>query len=697
MFLNRLFKSIKKSFVNITPEDREQYELLLNRVKEHKIDKSIPAIELKNVFIDFGETLAVDNVSFSIPEGKLVTLLGPSGSGKTTTLNAISGLLTISSGNVLFYGKDVTNLTPQKRKLGFVFQNYALYPHMSVYGNIAFPLKNDADWQNSIISKRIIAQTKINNIYLKYLGASEEETNKYLETVVYTREILDEMERMYSREYSATRDNFVKAQSAYNLAKNRYESAYSLLAKKTLKYFDDLKEDYKKIIKNLKIEDSVIKANAIQKEYLECSINQEIIDSGLLKFKKPSGSADEVYAKLTELEAVYKDLIAKIAQYNKQDFVLNDAMKLVKLEKTILKNAMICRYHMKTIEIERDNKEKVASLKQEYIDAKKALAGVKNEKLARRKRNLSVIPVILEKEHALIEKELNTKYNFQAIMKEDKKLRTAKLTQEQREEIAKLSEDILTIGQAIHKAVLDVAKRVEILGILQKKPTRLSGGQQQRVAIARAIVKKPKILLLDEPLSNLDAKLRINTRQWIREIQQSLGITTVFVTHDQEEAMSISDIVICMSTSRVQQLGSPMELYNKPVNEFVARFIGMPEMGLLSAIYEDGKLTVAGKEVKGVVIPGIDKAELKVGVRAEDYIIRETSRNADFSGVIKTAENFGKESKLIVETIDKVRLNFLVNNKYNFKAGDTIHFSMPADRLHIFDAMTEERVEYNVQ
>lgn len=133
---------------------------------------------------------------------------------------------------------------------------------------------------------------------------------------------------------------------------------------------------------------------------------------------------------------------------------------------------------------------------------------------------------------------------------------------------------------------MEVAKRVEITKILQKKPTRLSGGQQQRVSIARAIVKKPDILLMDEPLSNLDAKLRISTRQWIRQIQQSLKITTVFVTHDQEEAMSISDIVICMDFGKVKQIGSPIELYNKPNNLFVAKFLGMPEMGLFPATFE---------------------------------------------------------------------------------------------------------------
>lgn len=281
-------------------------------------------------------------------------------------------------------------------------------------------------------------------------------------------------------------------------------------------------------------------------------------------------------------------------------------------------------------------------------------------------------------------------------MAEDIKNRNFNLTAEERAEIAEISKDIISIPKALHRDVLEVAKRVNILGILQKKPTRLSGGQQQRVSIARAIVKKPKILLMDEPLSNLDAKLRISTRQWIREIQQSLGITTVFVTHDQEEAMSISDIVICMSTAKVQQMGTPMELYNKPVNQFVARFLGMPEMGLLPGQYKDGQLSIMGVNIDGITLENKDAAEVNVGVRAEDYIIIDDASKAQFSGKVKVIEQFGKESKLIVELSEKTKLNFLVNNKYDFKAGDLIHFNIPVRRLHIFDSTTEERIEYHV-
>ncbi|WP_373438630.1 ABC transporter ATP-binding protein, partial [Metamycoplasma equirhinis] len=175
---------------------------------------------------------------------------------------------------------------------------------------------------------------------------------------------------------------------------------------------------------------------------------------------------------------------------------------------------------------------------------------------------------------------------------------------------------------------------VEITKNLAKRPTQLSGGQQQRVAIARAIVKKPKILLLDEPLSNLDAKLRISTRKWIRSIQQELGITTVFVTHDQEEAMSISDKIVCMSTAQVQQIGSPMELYLKPKNEFVARFLGMPEMTIFEAKIEDENITYDGKPL--IKKPAdYKKQKIDIGFRGESLI---EAKDGVFEGEIRIVE-----------------------------------------------------------
>ena len=146
--------------------------------------------------------------------------------------------------------------------------------------------------------------------------------------------------------------------------------------------------------------------------------------------------------------------------------------------------------------------------------------------------------------------------------------------------------------EEMERRALEAAKLVQIDELMDRKPSELSGGQQQRVAIARALVKMPRVLLLDEPLSNLDARLRLQTREEIRRIQKETGITTVFVTHDQEEAMSISDMIVVMKLGVVQQIGKPQEVYDDPVNLFVAKFLGTPPINVLEGEVKDGKVYI---------------------------------------------------------------------------------------------------------
>ena len=156
--------------------------------------------------------------------------------------------------------------------------------------------------------------------------------------------------------------------------------------------------------------------------------------------------------------------------------------------------------------------------------------------------------------------------------------------------------DKLSKEQMIEKAN-EIAKLVQIDGLMERKPSELSGGQQQRVAIARALVKMPRVLLLDEPLSNLDARLRLQTREEIKRIQTETGITTVFVTHDQEEAMSISDLIVVMREGVVQQIGKPQDVYDEPVNLFVAKFLGTPPINVFEGEIKGGKLFIGEAEV----------------------------------------------------------------------------------------------------
>lgn len=172
--------------------------------------------------------------------------------------------------------------------------------------------------------------------------------------------------------------------------------------------------------------------------------------------------------------------------------------------------------------------------------------------------------------------------------------------------------------EEMDKRVLEAAKLVQIEELMERRPGELSGGQQQRVAIARAMVKMPKVLLLDEPLSNLDARLRLQTREEIRRIQKKTGITTIFVTHDQEEAMSISDVIVVMKNGELQQIGRPQDIYDDPVNLFVAKFLGTPPINIFQGRVEGGKLYLADRTAV-MDVPAADQ-EVTVGIRPEGFI-----------------------------------------------------------------------------
>ncbi|MTL84358.1 ATP-binding cassette domain-containing protein, partial [Turicibacter sanguinis] len=167
------------------------------------------------------------------------------------------------------------------------------------------------------------------------------------------------------------------------------------------------------------------------------------------------------------------------------------------------------------------------------------------------------------------------------------------------------------------KIAQEMADLVQIGHLMDRKPGELSGGQQQRVAIARAIAKKPRVLLLDEPLSNLDARLRLETREEIRRIQQETGITTIFVTHDQEEAMSITDAIVLMKDGVLQQKEAPQEMYRKPANQFVASFMGTPPMSFMNGRIENGKVMVGGSVLGDAT--GLNNTDAIVGVRPESW------------------------------------------------------------------------------
>ncbi len=223
----------------------------------------------------------------------------------------------------------------------------------------------------------------------------------------------------------------------------------------------------------------------------------------------------------------------------------------------------------------------------------------------------------------------------------------------------------------------EMAKLVQLDGLMKRKPKALSGGQQQRVAIARALVKKPEVLLLDEPLSNLDAKLRIETREEIRRIQQEVKITTIFVTHDQEEAMSISDRIAVMKSGVVQQYEVPQAMYLNPDNLFVAQFLGMPQVNTFPVEVRGGSIYCEGALLRS----GCELADgtYTAGIRPESFEIAEEGITVKASHVRMTGRDL-----LIHFSIGNEELRILVHSDLSIKEGDDFTIRARKNQIMIF-------------
>ncbi len=469
------------------------------------------------------DTIAVSNLNIKINNGELAGLLGPSGCGKSTTLYMIAGLKEPTSGNIFFDKEDVTHLVPEKKGIGLVFQNYALYPHMSVYKNIAFPLTN-----LKVLTFKQSLKVKTLSLLISLL-----DNDKYLEI----KELIN----------SSTLDN-------------------------------------KKINKDLALR------NLINKYHISPS------------FAKTLFSLD----------------------YSSKESIL-----------------------------ETINKAKE--------DINKEIAKIK------------------EKNGYTLDNE------FYYLDQDNKKI----------EEKRKLSKDEIDI------LVRDVAKLVQIEEQLDKKPKELSGGQQQRVAIARALVKKPRVLLLDEPLSNLDARLRIKTREEIRRIQKETGITTVFVTHDQEEAMSICDDIFVMNNGKLMQEGKPIEVYKDPKNLFVAKFLGTPPINVFkgefknNAIYVDNEKILDNVKLCGENYTNLTFLSCYVAIRPEGFVFEDKNESLGLSLKVNEISLSGKEQTLICSHEQKLSedIKIVIDGDAHISISE-YRFTTKSNKIFLFDLNNEERIYF---
>ena len=460
------------------------------------------------------ETVAVDNFNATIKDGELVGLLGPSGCGKSTTLYMISGLKEPTSGEIYFDNVNVTELPAEKRGIGLVFQNYALYPHMTVYKNISFPLTN--------------LKVNVNKKCFK------------LEKLYIIKEIISK------------------------------------------------KIEVKELIESVKVNKKIYKIDAINKLIvtydIPYSISKEIID---LIFNLEVNEYDEV---INKIDLKINELTKK---YAKKDLLFNEKCEILK----------------------KDNNE-------EYL------------------------PIKIKR---------------------------------------KLTKDEIDV------LVRQVSRLVQIEELLDRKPSELSGGQQQRVAIARALVKKPKLLLLDEPLSNLDARLRLQTREEIRSIVKRIGITTIFVTHDQEEAMSICDRIIVMKDGKIEENNKPQEVYKNPESLFVAKFLGTPPINIFNGQIIKNTLVLEGFPLKKLKNNYLDQ-EVYIGIRPEGFIFTNNDKSLHFK--INNIQTMGKD--ILVNAYSESSINKEVKIIINHELEEDVkEFKalVNLDKVYIFDKKTELRID----
>lgn len=252
--------------------------------------------------------------------------------------------------------------------------------------------------------------------------------------------------------------------------------------------------------------------------------------------------------------------------------------------------------------------------------------------------------------------------------------------------------------EIIHERVLEAAKVLQIEDYLYNRPSDISGGQRQRVALGRAMVRNPGVFLMDEPLSNLDAKLREHMRVELVRLHKQLGTTSIYVTHDQTEAMTMATKIVLLDAGKIQQVGAPEEFYSEPANLFVAKFIGSPTINVFEGsmvnsrfVSDSGLVEVEPSPKDLEMLKAFEGKKVHMGIRSERFLSQKQEKNG-FEAKIDVIENLGKEKLLYTELEDGTRCTMSVPGHFEYQMDEVHNFSFDVDALHFFDAETTLRI-----
>ena len=631
-------------------------------IKLKNLTKIFPGNPKKNI----RDTVAVNNLDFEVPDGQLVGLLGPSGCGKSTTLYMIAGLLKPTSGEVWFGDQEVTNLPPEKRGIGLVFQNYALYPHMTVYKNIEFPLTN--------LKVEVPLVTFYDFSLSMHLALCKDDN---VDALLLSVESLLKKIGLSRKSYSFTTKNDPSHLDLTILLKNVSEEVRDLVVKNlpTIAPFDHLKEEKTQTSEALfdaKIRADINKVSDKEK----CDINF----TGKLPMEFTTAKMDEDISSIRKAAEAFGKVEAVTILKTKSGYELICRVKSIQsnkkeeliatLSKTIsFASVSTIITHVEEKAFSEEIKKTLREMKLRFSDLKLYYENGKRK----------IFLILLKNTKDQIDagvKTLTEKFELTNLENDTHTAIThRKLTKAERREI-----------------VVEAAKLVQVQDFLERKPSQLSGGQQQRVAIARALVKKPKMLLLDEPLSNLDARLRLQTREEIRRIQKTTGITTVFVTHDQEEAMSISDKIVVMKLGEEQQIGAPQDVYNSPANLFVAQFLGNPPINVFEGRIENGSIYI-GDEVVFHTETAVMDQPLYIAIRPEGMIVEDSEEGFGFHADIDQVQVLGRDLFLVAkhDACTKKTFKCILSSDQVITA-KRVKLALKPNKFFLFDHKTEQRI-----